>query len=102
ALARDLEQACPLVVFERADELDVSLNPVQLHRLAVAVLAVGLMISRLSQAHLYGFEWPSFPPRVQSDRHRCAGTESGKQEIVGTRPGIRPTDSCRLVPRKPP
>src|SRR5438093_5103468 len=100
APAGDLEEPRPLLVGQRAGELDVPLDPVEHPLTGLAVFAVGGMDLRVSQPDRHGLERPALASCVERDRHRGAGAQAREQQVVGVGPRVGSAGGGRLVGRQ--
>ena len=82
---------------ERAGELNLPLDPVDLSHLGLALGAIDRVNLRVVQRHGYALEWPAFGARVERDRHRRARAKRGQEKIVWRRSGVCPTKRDRFV-----
>ncbi|MNC85177.1 hypothetical protein D3C83_07630 [compost metagenome] len=55
------------------------------------------MNARMTEANGDTQQRPLFAARVHADRHRCAGAESGQQQVVRRRAGICAADRHRFI-----
>src|ERR1043166_6936701 len=79
----DLDQPRLLLFAERALQLDLTLDAVELALLGLAVRAVLGVDLRVLEAHRDGLQRPLLASRVQRERHRRSGAERGQQQVVG-------------------
>jgi len=57
---------CALILAQRTDQLDLSLDVFDANRIRLAFLAIGLVPSRLPDRYRRFFEWPTFAVGVDS------------------------------------
>src|SRR5436190_608690 len=100
AAVGDLEEPRSLLVRQRSGELDVALDPVDHPLAGLAFRAVGGVDPRMSQPDRDALERPALASRVECDRHRGAGAQARKQEVVGVGPRVGPAHGGRLVGRQ--
>jgi hypothetical protein len=96
----DLREADTLLMRERPDDLQRSLDLIQSHRSVLALLLVGGM--RPSVTHVNGdaLEGPLLPVGVHPQGHRGARAERGEHEIVRRRAFVGATSLERFIGQK--
>jgi hypothetical protein len=82
---------------ERAGELNLPFDPIDLSHLGLALGAIDRVNLRMVQRNRYTIEWPALALRIERDCHRCARAERGQKKIVRGRPGICSAERKRLI-----
>lgn len=96
ALVSDRHKAGALSLVEEALQLDDALDVVEHSRLLGAFGAVLGVDAPVAQPHHNAIERPFLPRGIQAERHRGAGAEAHKQELVRPRAGVgTPSLLCR-------
>ena len=81
-LAGDFDEFGLLFGRHGASQFDRHVDPVQHAFLGFAFFAILRVNARVPQRNDDIFERPLFPPRVQTDGHRCANTKRDKQIVI--------------------
>jgi len=100
-LVRNLEQPFLLFRVELPHEVNLALDPVDFAFLRLAIPAIRRVNFRMTKIHRHALEWPLLRSRIQRNRHRCARTERGQQQIVRRRPRIFPAHLDWFIRRQP-
>jgi hypothetical protein len=93
----DVEEALPLLSSQLANEFKRPLNTVDVSLFSVAFGAVDSVHPRVTQVDVDGLQWPTFPSRIQRDRHGRSSAESSQQQVVRRRTCIGAAERGRLV-----
>jgi hypothetical protein len=101
ALVGDFKQFGALLVRQVTVNCYLPFDLVEHSRPGFTLAAVISMDSRVAQVNLYSRKTPSFPSRIQSDGHRCAGTKGRQEEIIGPGSAIGAADGFRFVGHQP-
>ena len=97
APVRDLHQAFPLLVIQRAEQRDSTLHLVYPRVLVVAVRSVLDVYLLVLQADEDSLERPFLSARVHAKRDAGAGPQTGQDQIVGCGAGVVPSESLRFI-----
>jgi hypothetical protein len=98
---RDLEEPGALLVGQLPAELKLPLNSLDVSFFRVAFSAVNGVHSRMTQAHRDVLQRPTFPSRVQRDRHRRSRSQRSQEQIIRRGSCIGAAKGERLVGNKP-
>lgn len=99
-LRRYFHQFLVLFPSERASHFDFHLDPVEHAFFRFTFLAIPCMNARMPQRHGDILERKTTLTRIQSNGHRRAGAEAGKQVIIWIRRLVAAADAHRFVGSK--
>jgi len=97
---RDLDEPVPLIGRELPLQMDLPLDVVESSLARVAVRAVLCPHLRVRELHANPPQRPLLAACVHGDRHRRAGTEGGKQQLIGIRACVAAAGRDRFVGRE--
>lgn len=97
AFGCDLDQLAALLRRQVALQIHLHVDAVEHAVSRFTILAIFRVNARVAQRHRHIFERPFLAPRVEADCHGSARAEAGEKIIVGSRRGLGPAKTNRLI-----